>query len=1301
MDQLKQHALEIIERNVIALVEADRKNVGNGVIPVVSNPAAPWTKIPDQNLTSVNYVANGTEIPIIINPGQGIRLALINYATPGFAYVSSNARLEFFNATTDVKVGEVPIISLRSSNAPLSPFPFDGVSVDGQPLVIPNVWNVPVRPRMFGGTTAFPGIWFDDSMAYQLVIMSGGDFQEERRLHNELVDGVKIPTARLTTYLAQASTEAASHQSFVMRREDYAGTAPTITFEIKKKLVESYLATSRNETEVATALKKEAFELVERDVVTSVEAARRATAGEPGQLHNELVDGVKIPTARLTTYIAQANSEATAQRDFVQRKEEYKGTPPAITYEIRKKLVESYLATSRGESEMANSLKKEAFELIERDIVQLIEKSRRDTAHPRLNRLHNELPDGLKMSTDRINTLRIQAFTEGFAHQSFLRKEEEYREGSDTPASFEFINHGFASSPEWFEVQNTSNAAVDMTGWRMASHIYNANVVPPCILDPEAIAQIYNFPNGFTLQPLQTVRVYSGPGAGSFNNPTANPPTLVWSTQSKWNDFGDMGYLHAPGDIIGVDRPVAVISHGACEMAEETDTEYLNYEIEKKFIESYIATAAGDSERALTLKKEALGLIERDVVTSVQTQRSLITGDLGRLHNEVSGGLLVKASRMSQYNTTATTEAQAHQSFVQRQEDYKGTVPAITFEVRKKLVESYLATARGEAELATALKKEAFDLIARDIEAVVEKERRDSTHPRLSRLHNEIVRGLLVPSSRLAILREQAVLDAHSHRAHLRRLEEFREAPATTNVFSFTGYSFASAPEWVELENQSTSAANIGGWRVVSHTYNNAIIPPCTLNPDRQSQVFTFPAGFTLQAGQRVRVYSGSGASPFHNPTANPPTLVWSTESKWDNNGDIGYLHTQSDIVGVDRPIAVLTHAACQTTNMGGLEDVPYEIEKLLVESYLHSSAGDTEKAAATKRDALELIQRDVMTSVENQRSLAAGDVGRLHNEIPGGLSVKTSRMQEYLNQANDMLASHWLLVSRNEDLGQPLPLAFEWEAVKMCVQSLVYQSKGELEATAASRKMAFDSIESDVRKTFVNAQKTELVAMLEASQPDTFGNYVARFGLDLAETGLSMPTSKIKRLINSAEEHLFTKGRWHGTTKEVSVSIAAGSTGEIVLPAEVDVPVGATFEGSPIPIFSRELEFAESGPGYQDPTVPTVAFMCLIDRGERVVSGVLRRVFFLDTGGRGGTLRLLSKIRFAKKTLLDEPMQLKCYSAIKTMTSAMQSSSVDIAAAAEVLALGTMDKQLGQKRGNARTPVNGPADMNRFSSFL
>ena len=240
---------------------------------------------------------------------------------------------------------------------------------------------------------------------------------------------MKIPTARLTQYLSTAATEALAHYDFLAKREDYNRTATAFTFEIRKKLVESYLATAQAAPDVATKLKQEAFELIERDLMTAVEASRRAVNTFAGRLHNELPDGVKIPTARIDTYLTTANTEATAHWNFLARREDYKATAPGTSGtfddEIRKKLVESYVATSRGQADAAAAFKQEAFALVERNLVRSVEEARRD-ATGEIGRLHNEIAGGLQIPTARMQTLADQATTEIRSHQAFLQRREDY-----------------------------------------------------------------------------------------------------------------------------------------------------------------------------------------------------------------------------------------------------------------------------------------------------------------------------------------------------------------------------------------------------------------------------------------------------------------------------------------------------------------------------------------------------------------------------------------------------------------------------------------------------------------------------------------------------------------------------------------------------------------------------------------------------------------------------------------------------------------------------------------------------------
>lgn len=410
---------------------------------------------------------------------------------------------------------------------------------------------------------------------------------EEGRLHNELPEGVRIPTARLTQYLSQAATDAGAHYDFLARREDYSsGTKPNpFSFEIRKKLVESYIATANAAVDVAAATKQEAFSIIERNLMQAVEAARRAAVNEEGRLHNELPEGVRIATSRLTTYLAQAATDAGAQWDFLARREDYSSgsKPNPFSYEVRKKLVEAYIATSAGAIEAAAALRTEAQALIERDLMAQVEAARRAAAGDE-GKLHNELPDGVKIATSRLTTYLTQARTDADAHWNFLARREDYSSGIE--------------------------------------------------------------PNPFS------------------------------------------------------------------------------FEVRKKLVESYIATARDEKEVASALKQEAFAVIERDLMRDVEATRRQEAGDEGRLHNELPDGVKVPTARLTTHLSQATTEIGAQQAFLQRREDYNGEVPTPTYEQRKLLVESYIATASGQSDVAAAIKQQAFALIERDVMQSIENTRR-------------------------------------------------------------------------------------------------------------------------------------------------------------------------------------------------------------------------------------------------------------------------------------------------------------------------------------------------------------------------------------------------------------------------------------------------------------------------------------------------------------------------------------------------------------------------------------------------
>ena len=425
------------------------------------------------------------------------------------------------------------------------------------------------------------------------------------RLGLETIVQYRMPETRLKSFVNQAYQQAIDHHNFVSRREDKS--RPPITFtalvnnadafdsllpiEVVRLLTLSLIITDNGGD--GAGLKQQALELIDRNVTALVEQTRRDAGGEEGRLHNELPAGLQTPTARLTTYLSQAASDASAQYDFLARREDYSSgvKPNPFSFEVRKKLVESYIATANGAVDVAAGMKQEAFAMIERDLMQNVEAARRATGGEE-GRLHNELPEGVRVSTSRMTQYIAQAEIEAGAHWDFLARRENYSSGTK--------------------------------------------------------------PNPFS------------------------------------------------------------------------------YEIHKKYVESYLASSGGAVQVAAGLKVESEALIATDLMAEVEAARRAAAGDEGRLHNELPNGVTFPTSRLTTFLGQAATEISAHQAFLQRREDYNGTVPAATYEQKKYLVESYMATANGQPEVASVLKQQAFAAIERDVMTTIEAARRATRQALLS-----------------------------------------------------------------------------------------------------------------------------------------------------------------------------------------------------------------------------------------------------------------------------------------------------------------------------------------------------------------------------------------------------------------------------------------------------------------------------------------------------------------------------------------------------------------------------------------
>jgi hypothetical protein len=87
----------------------------------------------------------------------------------------------------------------------------------------------------------------------------------------------------------------------------------------------------------------------------------------------------------------------------------------------------------------------------------------------------------------------------------------------------------------------------------------------------------------------------------------------------------------------------------------------------------------------------------------------------------------------------------------------------------------------------------------------------------------------------------------------------------------------AGSDEVITIANQGTTPQEMTGWSIQS--YGGASCQPVA------DQVYSFPVGYTLTAGQSVRVHSGPDA--VNNP---PADLFWTTGNIWNDGSDRGDL---------------------------------------------------------------------------------------------------------------------------------------------------------------------------------------------------------------------------------------------------------------------------------------------------------------------------------------------------------------------------------------------------------------------------
>jgi hypothetical protein len=323
---------------------------------------------------------------------------------------------------------------------------------------------------------------------------------------------------------------------------------------------------------------------------------------------------------------------------------------------------------------------------------------------------------------------------------------------------------------------------------------------------------------------------------------------------------------------------------------------------------------------------------------------------------------------------------------------------------------------------------------------------------------------------------------------------------------------------------------------------------------------------------------------------------------------------------------------------------VSFEVKKKLVESYIATAQAAVEPAMALKKEALDLIERDIIAVVGKSRKAVIGEVGRLHNELPTGLKVPTSRMTKLLNQAVSDAISHQKFVARSDDDDIPTPPA-TYEQKRLLVESYLAALEGQSELSLGLKKSALDLIERDVVANDETFRRT-LRMELSLGSPNSFGYYWGRIGLGF-DGALTFSNNAIKRAVTSAEEALMNSGKWVGTVADYSFTLE--QSGEVFLPREVETVLFVTFDGDPRPVHDRFAEYMRGGTGIKTTEEPWRSGFS--DRGEAVDpdDGITKRRYFVSVPqeNKETLVRYLAKRRFVPHLADTDSMYLNNYEAV------------------------------------------------------
>lgn len=328
---------------------------------------------------------------------------------------------------------------------------------------------------------------------------------------------------------------------------------------------------------------------------------------------------------------------------------------------------------------------------------------------------------------------------------------------------------------------------------------------------------------------------------------------------------------------------------------------------------------------------------------------------------------------------------------------------------------------------------------------------------------------------------------------------------------------------------------------------------------------------------------------------------------------------------------------------------VTAEAVRMLAVSLVVLDAG--QDSAGLKSQAFDLIERNVLATVERTRREATGEVGRLHNELTTGLKVPTARMTKLLNQAVSEVIAHQNFIARADDDEIPSP-PITYEQKRLLVESYLVALAGNAEASLGLKKAALDLVERDMvanDETF----RRSLRMGLSLGSPNSFGYYWGRIGLGF-DGSLTFSNNAMKRAVTSAEESLMNSGKWVGTVADYSFTLEASA--EVFLPREVETVLFVTFDGDPRPVHDRFAEYMRGGTGIKTTEEPWRSGFS--DRGDAVdpLDGITKRKYFVSVPqeNQPTLVRYLAKRRFVPHLEDTDSMYLSNYEAVSQAAMAI-----------------------------------------------